>query len=279
VASAGTRTLAGTATGNAPLTFAWATPAAGSLSSTTVANPVFTAPAAAGPVALSLTVTNACGTSTSNTTVTVNPAAAPTVNHVTAVTVLAGTPSVTLPVSGVDPGGLKLTFTVTQAGAPALTNLKASSTGNSSANITFGVPALPVGQVTNAVITLSITATNAGGTKSAPDVTTVTIKPVPDAVVVTNVTYRTSKQRLVITATSSVVSPNVILTLRPYLTIQGTTFDPKALGADFANGGGGLYTLTLVGAPQPAVPPALPIVVQSNLGGVSAAHGVDLVRQ
>jgi hypothetical protein len=279
VASGGTVTLLGSATGTAPLTFAWAPPAAGTLSNAAIANPVFTAPVTPGAIPLSLTVTNACGTSSSATTVTVNAAAAPTVNHVAPITVLAGTPAVTIPISGVDPGGLALTFTATQAGAPALTTFRVNRVSNTSATITFGVPALPIGQVLPSVINLTITATNAGGAVSASEFTTVTIRPVADSVVVTNVTYRTSKQRLVITATSSVVSTNVVLNLRPYVTFNGSTFDPVALGSTFANNGGGLYTLTLVGAPEPALPPALPIVVQSNLGGVSAAHGVDLVRQ
>ena len=44
------------------------------------------------------------------------------------------------------------------------------------------------------------------------------------------------------------------------------------------NNGGGLYTLTLVGAPEPAIPPATPLVVESNLGGVSPPHGLDRIR-
>ena len=38
----------------------------------------------------------------------------------------------------------------------------------------------------------------------------------------------------------------------PYVTTNGTTYDPALLGNTFTNTGGGIYTLTLAGAPQPA---------------------------
>ena len=102
------------------------------------------------------------------------------------------------------------------------------------------------------------------------------MQPLPDAVTVTSAQYRLGKQRLDITASSSVVSPNVVLTLQPYLTINGTTFTPPA--ATFTNTGGGLYTITVVGGPEPAIAPAKPIIVKSNIGGTSPATGIT-VRQ
>jgi hypothetical protein len=275
-ASGGTILLAGSGTGTPPLTFAWATPAQGSLSSTAIASPVYTAPPAPGAVALSLTVSNACGTSTSNTTVTVNAAAAPTVNHVAPTSVFSGATG-SFAVSGVDPGGTALTFNVVQAGAPALLNLTVTSTSPTTATVAFRAPTLPVGQPA-AVVNLTITATNAGATSSAPEFTTVTVNPLADAVALTTAEYRTSKQRLDLTATSSVVSPGVVLTLQPYVTATGTTFDPTALGSVLTNNGNGLYTLTLVGAPEPALPPARPLVVKSSLGGASPPTGLTRIR-
>src|SRR4051812_14508893 len=70
-----------------------------------------------------------------------------------------------------------------------------------------------------------------------------------------------------------VISPNVVLALQPYLTVTGATYDPSWVS--FTNTGGGQYTLTLVGVPEPAVPPATPIQVRSNLGGVSPPFGLD----
>jgi len=137
--------------------------------------------------------------------------------------------------------------------------------------------ALPAG-APPATLEFQIVATNTAGVSSAADVTTVTVTPPADTVAITSVEYRADKQRLIMTATSSVVSPTVNLTLQPYVTSAGTTFDPAILGNMFANGGGGLYSLTLVGAPQPAAPPATPLTVRSSAGGVSPPHGIDRLR-
>jgi hypothetical protein len=280
VPSGGTVTLAGNATGTGPFSYLWTAPAQGSLSSLTVSNPVFTAPlvAAQTSVTVQLSVTGACGSSTATATITVSGAAAPTANAVGPITVFSSAAG-SVAVTGSDPGGLPLTFSVVQAGAPALTGLAVQSTGASSATISFTAPVLPIGQVTSTSVTLTITAQNSAGVTSAPVTATVTVKPLPDAVLISTTEYRTSKQRLIVNATSSVVSPNVVLTLQPYVTISGTTFDPSLLGNVFTNNGGGLYILTLVGAPEPAVPPATPLVVISNLGGQSPPHGLDKIRQ
>jgi len=276
VANGGTVPLSGSATGDAPITFAW-TVSSGSVSDPTIANTIFSAVGGTSPVTATLTATNACGTASSSATIVINTAAAPTVASVAPVSVFA-TAAGSFAVSGTDPNvpAQALTFSVAQTGAPALLNLKATSTGANTANVTFNAPALPAGQVTTSVITLSITATNAGGGVSAPSITTVTVKPLPDNVSVTTALFTLNKVRLSLTATSTVVSPNVILTLQPYLTTTGTTFDPANLGNVFTNTGGGTYTLTLVGAPEPALSPAKPIVVKSNLGGTSLPTAITV---
>ena len=98
-----------------------------------------------------------------------------------------------------------------------------------------GTVALNDADITKSTINVTITATNKGGAASLPEFTTVTVQPLPDTVAVTAAQYRLNKQRLDITATSTVVSPNVILTLQPYLTNTGTTFTPAA--ATFTNTG------------------------------------------
>ncbi|HEY6808936.1 MAG TPA: hypothetical protein VI160_09135 [Gemmatimonadales bacterium] len=277
-AQGGTVQLGGSVTGTAPVTILW-TVSSGSLSDPTIGNPIFSAIGATSPVTATISATNSCGSASASTTITLNPAGAPTVNHVTPISVFSGA-ATTVALSGTDPNvpAQALTFAVTQAGAPALLNLLVTSTGASTANLTFTAPTLPLGQVTSVIINLTITATNTGGAVSAPEFTTVTVNPLPDAVAVTAAQYRLSKQRLDVTATSTVVSPNVILKLQPYLTTTGTTFDPSTLGNTFTNTGGGIYTLTLVGCPEPAVAPAKPIVVKSNLNGVSPAVSIT-VRQ
>ena len=269
--------LAGSATGTTPITYAW-TAASGSLSDASLANPVFTAPAVTvdTPVGVTLTAANGCGGNTASATITVKAARPPTVAHTTAITVFSGANG-TFTVAGSDPNNpaqLPLTFAVTQTGAPALLNVVTTQHPPTGATVTFTAPTLAPGTVVPVVINLSIKATNALGQQSAADLTTVTVKPLPDQVAITSTEYRTGKQRLILTATSSVISTNVILTLNPYVTTTGSTFTPP--DGTFTNGGGGLYTITLVGVPQPAAGNSL--TVRSNLNGVSPAHALDRVR-
>jgi hypothetical protein len=177
------------------------------------------------------------------------------------------------------------TFSVAQAGVPALSNLAVASTGNSTATISFRAPVLPIGQVVPSVVNLTITARNTGGAVSAAEFTSVTVKPLPDVVAVATALYRISKQRLVITASTTVISPSNVLTLQPYLTTAGTIFDPANLGNVFTNAGG-VLTLTLVGAPRPACNAAFatpcqaaPLVIKSTLGGVSPPSALTDIRQ
>jgi len=276
VAQGGTVPITGSATGTTPMTFAW-TVTSGTLSSATTAATVFNAVGGLSPVTATLTATNACGSSTSSATITINAANAPTIAGVASITVFSGGPG-TIALSGTDPNvpAQALTFSATQTGTPALVNLKVTSTGASTANLTFTAPTLAPGTITPVVITLSIKATNTGGVSSVPAGATVTIKPLPDVISVTTAQYRVANQRLSLTVTSSVISPNVVLTLQPYLTKTGTTLDPSTLGNVLTNTGAGTYTLTLVGAPEPAVSPATPIVVTSNLGGSSAPTAITL---
>jgi len=192
-------------------------------------------------------------------------------------------------VTGTDPNTpvQALTFTATQSGAPALTVLTVTKIDSTSSRVSFTAPVLPVGQVLTASITLTITAKNSSGVVSAASFTTVTVKPLPDTVTITAAEYRTSKIRLVITATSSVTSTNVVLKLDPYTCLvpnvagaapcPNGVFDPSTLGNTFTNNGGGLYTLTLVGAPEPAIPPAKPLTVRSNLLGASPATALTKI--
>ena len=281
VASGGVVTLAGSATGTTP-TFAW-TAGSGTLSSATIANPNFTAPASGvPPVPLTLTATNACGTSLASTTVTINTPTAPTVNPVAPVTLVAQAAGL-INLSAVNPENQPLTFTVTQAGLPALVGLTVTPTGLSTALVNFSTPALPLGQLTASVVTLSITAKTATGSASALGTATVTITSRPDQITLTT-DYRLSKQRLIIRAVTTV--PGVKLTLQPYLTDDGVTiFDPVALGNTFTVVGG-IPTLVLVGAPHPACNPggvfaipcaSAPLRVTSNIGGDSGAQALQKI--
>jgi hypothetical protein len=268
----GTVALNGTSTGTGPLSFVWSV-SSGTLDNANIANPTFNAIGATSPITATLAVTGPCGTSTVSTTITLNAAGAPTVTHIPNVSVFSGANG-SFGVSATDPNGETVTFAVTQSGSPALLNLAVQQNPNNSGTVTFTAPTLPIGQVTSTSVTVSVTATNTGNATSLPESTTVTVNPLPDQVLVQTADYRLSKQRLDLTATSSVVSPNVTLTLQPYVTTSGAVFDPSTLGNVFTNTGGGNYTLTLVGCPEPAKQPATPISARSNLGGVSPQIGI-----
>ena len=113
--------------------------------------------------------------------------------------------------------------------------------------------------------------------------TTVCIDPLPDLITIQVSDYRINNKRLIINATSTVVSANVVLTLQPYVTITGTTYNPDpaagGVGNVFTNNLNGTYSLTLNGVPEPAcgnpggkqspVPDQADGCVRSNLTGDS----------
>jgi hypothetical protein len=191
------------------------------------------------------------------------------VTPIAARTVASGT-TVTLTAQG--SGAHALTYTWTQSSGPS----QPFKQQNGSATMTVA-HALPLGQTTNDVLGFTVVATDTvTRATSAPVTATITFTPVPDTDTITVAEYRISKQRLDITATSSVVSPKVVLRLQPYRTTSGALFDPASAGNTFTNNGGGNYTLTLVGVPQPG--PDAQLVVTSNLGGSSAPTPLTRIR-
>jgi hypothetical protein len=292
VASGGTITLNGSATGTSPITFSWGPPPIGALSNPSIANPVYTAPVVAVTtvVPLSLTATNCAGSSVAATTVTINAPTAPTVNPVSPVTLVSGT-GTTFSVSGTDPNVpalTPLTFNVVQTSGPALLGLAATPLTATSATISFTAPAVAV----STSATLSLTATNTAPLTSAPVTINITINPavVADLVQVTAAEYRTGKQRLILTATSS-AGGAVTLKLQPYLTTTGAVYDPAAsaggLGDTFTFAAG-VFTLDITGAPAPACGnaagyqtpcPSKPLDITSSGGGDSLPFALTRIRQ
>jgi hypothetical protein len=304
VGAGGSITLAGSAAGTTPFTFAWAPPAQGTINPLSSPTATYTAPVVLVPtdVPLSLTATNTCGSNTATTSVHVNAALPPLVNHVAPMTVFSGAPG-NFPVSGSDPNVPALTplaWTVTQTGAPALINLAITPTGPTTASLTFTAPTLPLNQVTNTVIQLTITATNSAGVPSAQEFTTVTVKPLPDLITPLSGEYRTGKQRLIVTASTN--NPNATLTLQPYrCEVSGAPCVQTSPGVwtynpDPAAGGlgnvlvlvNGVLTLDVSGVPRPAcnlggayATPCgqSPLDVRSNIGGDSGFFALTRIRQ
>jgi hypothetical protein len=266
--------LVGSATGSGQLTYLWTVPLPTTInSSSSSVNPTFDAPAlapGAAPVVITFTLTvTGCNnqTATSTVKVTVVPDIL-VLSPIAPQTVVSGT-QVSLTASGVGAAGLTYTWAQTSGPGVAITQLPAGGP-----TIKF-TRAVPVGQLTSDVLTFSVFASAVGGIPSAPVSVTVTVKPAKDVVTITSAVYRTSKQRLDILASSSITNPNLVLTLQPYLTVSGTTFDPSALGSILTNLGAGSYTMTLVGAPQPA---GAVLIVKSSLGGASAATALTQLR-
>ncbi len=289
-------TLSASAGGSAPLTFVWTQAATDvpqvALTGANTASATFTTPVVAANTTLnfSVAVSNSAGSASAPVSVTVA-LDKPIVNHVAPLSVQSGTQA-TLNITGTDPAGLALTFTVTQTSGGAISPSPLAVTQNppSGATATF-LETLALGQ-TAVVYNFTIVATNTAGMQSAPEFTSVTVNPTTDSVAITTSEYRTSKQRLVITATSSVISPNVVLKLQPFAVEGGGTYNPDpAVGGGgnlFTNNGAGLYTITLVGAPRPACGngagyqtpcPLAPLTVTSNLGGTSGPNALQKIRQ
>ncbi|MFJ1253575.1 PKD domain-containing protein [Cupriavidus sp. CuC1] len=267
--------LNGTASGSGSLSYQWTPPKGIALApSATVLNPTFNAPTvtATNTLLFALDVVGCDGQkATSAMTVTVTPAqaAVPFVNPVAPLTVPSGS---TVVLTAVGTGAHKLSYSWTQTSGPPQPFNQPS--GSASMTVSH---ALPVGQTANDVLGFTVIATDTvSNAKSAPVTAIVTFTPAPDTDTITVADYRIAKQRLDVTAVSSVVSPKVVLTLQPYRTTSGRLFDPATLGNTMTNNGGGNYTLALVGAPQPG--PGEGLVVKSNLGGSSPPTQLTRIR-
>jgi hypothetical protein len=170
--------VTGSATGTQPISYSW-TATGGTFSNAALAVTNYTAPqvAVSTTFSLTLTATNCGGSSNSTTTVTVAAASAPTVNPIPNQTVISGAAG-SFNVTGSDPNvppATPLTWTISQAGAPALLSLVITPTGPTSATVSFTAPA---GVLVATPITVTVTATNTIGLSTSA-ITTVTINPAP----------------------------------------------------------------------------------------------------
>ena len=257
-------------TGTGALSFTW-TASAGTILLPFSGTTDFRAPVVvvATPVTITLTVSDSNGIGTATQIINVNPPAAPglTVSAPLDRTVVTGT-TVSYTGTCADPNGLACTITWTQVNAGVIDMpVMATQTGTS---LSF-TPTLGFG-VSAKTMRIQAIATNSAGISSSPVTMNVTVNPIADVVTLTAVEYRVGKQRLSLTATSSVISPKVVLTMDPYVSAAGNTVVPGAVGI-LLNNGGGLYTLDLVGFPEPRDV----ITVRSSLGG-AATRAVTRLR-
>lgn len=252
---------AGTST---PLSLQWtagttatATNLNGALSGATSTTPTFNATGlGAATYFLNFTASNPCGSTTISTTITVSGLPTPTIGAIqnqtitagNLVTIAAGSNSLPAP-----------TWTWTQTAGPVN---PVTTTPSPSPLVASATSSLLLTPTVTGTYTFSVKATNANGTSPATSVDVVVTPAVPSNVTLTNSEYRIGKQRLVLTASS--LDPLVTsMVLQPYMTDNGTPFDPATLGAanlTVSLIAPGTWTLTAVGAPKPAC----------NLGGVYA---------
>lgn len=300
VASGGSVTLNGSGAAPDPiLTYSW-TVDVGTLSNPSIPNPVYTAPVVGGQTVATatLTVTTCAGASAANNApITINAATAPTVNPIAPVSVFSGAAGILQPITGSDPNVpalTPLTFNATQVPAGTLNPFTVTQLPPTGARINFTAPILPANQLVPTLVTVNVTATNTAPLTSAAQATTVTINPIPDVITPASAEYRNGLKRLIITVNDA--NPFVTLTLQPYVTSTGTTYNPDpaagGVGNVFTNNNNGTYSLTLNGVPAPAcgnpsglyqLPcPNTPLDVKSNIQNVpgdTGAFALTRIRQ
>jgi hypothetical protein len=289
VANGGTIQLSGSVNANAtsPVSVAWTagtlpngTDLNGALTAAATSTPTFNATGlAAGVYNLTFKATNVCGATSAATTITVQAAPPPTMNAIqnqtvtlsstaaSPVTVIATTASVPAP---------KITWLQTGGPAVAFTQTPLAATPTATSTLTF-TPTVA------GTYNFSVTATNANGTSPSVAVTITVSASVPTNVAIPAVEYRTSKQRLVFSATTTDLAVNSMV-LQPYLTENGTMFDPATLGAaTLSTTGGGVWNYIGVGVPRPAcnltatyaTPCAQkPLTVKALTGGAASGTSV-----
>jgi hypothetical protein len=291
VATGGSITLSGAVNANAtsPVTLAWTagttvggTDLNGALTAATTSTPTFNSLGlAAGVYNVRFAASNICGAVSVDSTITVQAAPTPTINPITAQTVNAGSPVTVTATTTSLPAP---TVTWAQTGGPVLaptfTQTPAAATPTASSTIGF-TPTVA------GVYTFSVTATNANGTSPATTATVTVNATATQNLTFTNTEYRIGKQRAVFAVTTTDLTVTAIK-LQPYMTETGTMFDPATLGAaSFTNGGGGLWSLTVVGSPKPAcnvggayaTPCSKTPFIATSTGGVTLGTSAPTVLQ
>jgi hypothetical protein len=264
VASGASLQLSGSVTAGAssPVTVNWTagttpngTNLNGALTGATTTTPTFNSTGlAAGTYNLTFTATNPCGASVATSTITVASAPGASINPIQSQTVTAGTPVTITATSNSVPAPTWAWAQTVGPANPALTQSPSGATASSSSILTF-TPTVA------GTYTFSVAATTGQGAAATSSVTITVTQAVPASVTLTNTEYRTSKQRLIINATTTDATVTS-MQLQPYQTEAGTVFDPATLGSNLTVSlvAPGTFALTLVGAPAPAC----------NLGGTYA---------
>jgi len=206
---------------------------------------------AIGTYFLTFTASNPCGTVSAAGTISVQASPRPTINPIlNQVVTLGGTVSILAATNSLP----SPTFAWVQTGGPVVvltTAVVSPVAPNTAVSKATFKPTLA------GVYSFNVTATNVAGISTATPVV-ITVNP-PAVGVVTNIViapaeYRVSNQRVVLIATTPDLAVTS-MTLQPYLTETGATFDPATVSngaANFVNTGGGIWTLTVATSQRPA---------------------------
>gem|GEM_PF-742149 len=274
--------ITGGAIGTQPISFVW-TATGGTFSNASLSVTNWTAPqvAVSTTFSLTLTATNCGGSSSATTSVTVAAASAPTVNPIPNQTVISGAAG-SFNVTGSDPNvppATPLTWTVSQAGAPALLSLVITPAG-ATATVSFTAP---TGVLAPTPITVTVTATNSIGLSTSA-VTTVTINPAPailqpaaNPVATSSVPVGSTDVSILITGTDPNVPARTPLLFTVTQAPAGTLLFPSA-GCALGVVQGNLCvtpsgpTSATVSFNAPATPTSVTLTITAiNSGGVASA--------
>jgi hypothetical protein len=239
-----------------PLTYTFVSSCA-TLVSSTGPSAVFTAPNSATSCLIGVSVSNGSAAASGSTTLQViASASAPTITSMSATpNPVASNTSLRLNAVASDPNHLGLTYLWT------LTNNATGATFTLSGNSpTFTAPTVTAAQG-SITMSASLTVTNSAGqsTTSATPLTIVVTSAPADSLANNGTLYRTTKSRLTINVTSSVVSPSIVLTATLDLTNPSTGLHYTAT---LQNLGGGSYSADIIGVGLPNT-----ITVTSTGGG------------
>jgi K319-like protein len=190
------------------------------------------------------------------------PPALPQTVSGTSITVNSGV-QVTLNATGVDPAGGTLTFNWTAPGGITLS----STTG---ATVTFTTPNVPE-LTANQVLTFQVTGTSSvSGLVSAPVTVTVSVMPVVDKIVISNIVYRRAKGRLVVNVSD--FTPGVVLTCTLDILDAGTGLPYQGVMGPIIPFAQGVFSITFS-----AIPPPNLVTITSSAGG-TATGGITFLR-
>ncbi|HET9599417.1 MAG TPA: PKD domain-containing protein [Anaeromyxobacteraceae bacterium] len=245
------------------LSFLWTAPAGVTLSSATAANPFFRAPQNPGPnplvLTLGLTVTNAAGlSSTASVAITVSPALKPIASAGPDQTVLQNSNVALSGLASSDPNGLPLSFSWVQvAGQPV------ALTGANTATPTFRTPSFSAGSLT---LAFQLTVSDGVPLASDPAVVTLTVLAKADTITIASAVYRTSQQRLTVTATSSAAGAALYLADPSQPKPASCAVNPLPAACILMTPVAGVPTAQLVGVVVPNN-----VTVMSSLGGTATS--------